>query len=211
MKRAEKAQIVLEELARGIPEPEVPLHHSDAFTLLVAVVLSAQCTDARVNMVTPALFAAAPNAAALAAMEWQQVSPYIHSCGFFESKAKRLVEMARMLVAKHGGQVPSSFEELEALPGVGHKTASVVMNQAFGYPAFPVDTHIFRLARRWGLSRGNTVEKVEADLKKIFPQESWGLLHLRMVLWGRLHCPARGCKPACAVCRRLAEGGVKIA
>lgn len=204
MKRAERAAIVAEELARGIPNPEVPLHHRDAFTLLVAVVLSAQCTDARVNLVTPALFAAYPDAATLAAADWQAVGQLIHSCGFFESKAKRLVAMAQQLCERHGGSVPATFEELEALPGVGHKTASVVMNQAFGFPAFPVDTHIFRLARRWGLSRGNTVEKVEADLKKIFPQETWGQLHLRMVLWGRLHCPARGCAPACAVCARLA-------
>lgn len=203
MKRAEKALIVTEELARGIPAPEVPLHHRDAFTLLVAVVLSAQCTDARVNLVTPALFAAYPDAAALAAADWQEVGKLIHSCGFYESKAKRLVAMAQQLLERHGGAVPATFEALEALPGVGHKTASVVMNQAFGHPAFPVDTHIFRLARRWGLSRGTTVEKVETDLKKLFPQESWGKLHLRMVLWGRLYCPARGCTPTCPVCRRL--------
>lgn len=205
MRRAEKALIVAEELECGIPTPEVPLHHSDAFTLLVAVMLSAQCTDARVNIVTPALFAAYPDAAAMAAADWQEVGKLIHSCGFYESKAKRLVEMARMLLEHHGGAVPCTFEELEALPGVGHKTASVVMNQAFGHPAFPVDTHIFRLARRWGLSRGTTVEKVEADLKKLYPQADWGKLHLRMVLWGRLHCPARGCKPTCAVCARLAH------
>ena len=205
MKRAERAAIVAEALARGIPNPEVPLHHRDAFTLLVAVVLSAQCTDARVNLVTPALFAAYPDAAALAAADWQDVASLIHSCGFFESKAKRLVAMARQLCERHGGRVPATFAELESLPGVGHKTAGVVMNQAFGFPAFPVDTHIFRLARRWGLSRGDTVEKVEADLKKIFPQETWGQLHLRMVLWGRLHCPARGCRPTCAVCERMTE------
>lgn len=203
MRRADKALLVAEELARGIPDPEVPLHHSDPFTLLVAVMLSAQCTDARVNIVTPALFAAYPDAAALAAADWQEVGKLIHSCGFYESKAKRLVAMAQQLLERHGGAVPATFEALEALPGVGHKTASVVMNQAFGHPAFPVDTHIFRLARRWGLSRGTTVEKVETDLKKLFPQESWGKLHLRMVLWGRLYCPARGCTPTCPVCRRL--------
>lgn len=194
---------MLEELERGIPEPEVPLHHRDAFTLLVAVMLSARCTDARVNLVTPALFELAPDAAAMAALEWQQVQPLISTCGLTEMKARRLVETARILVDRYGGQVPSTFEELEALPGVGHKTASVVMNQAFNYPAFPVDTHIFRLARRWGLSRGRTVEAVEADLKKCFPRETWGKLHLQMVLWGRQYCPARGCKPACAVCARL--------
>ena len=194
---------MLEELERGIPEPEVPLHHRDAFTLLVAVMLSARCTDARVNLVTPALFALAPDAASMAALEWQQVQPLIATCGLIEMKARRLVETARILVERYAGQVPDSFEELEALPGVGHKTASVVMNQAFGYPAFPVDTHIFRLARRWGLSRGKTVEAVEADLKKCFARDTWGKLHLQMVLWGRQYCPARGCRPACPVCARL--------
>lgn len=203
MTKAERAGIVLEELQRAFPEPEVPLHHTDAFTLLVAVMLSAQCTDARVNQVTPALFAAAPTPQAMAAMGWQQVRRYIATCGLAETKAKRLVETSRLLLEKHGGQVPSSFEELESLPGVGHKTASVVMNQAFGHPAFPVDTHIYRLARRWGLSRGKTVEKVESDLKRLYPQSVWGTLHIQLVLWGRQHCPARGCKPACAVCARL--------
>ncbi len=194
---------MLEELERGIPEPEVPLRHHDAFTLLVAVMLSARCTDARVNLVTPALFELAPDAATMAALEWQQVQPLIATCGLTEMKARRLVETARILVERYNGQVPSSFAELEALPGVGHKTASVVMNQAFGYPAFPVDTHIFRLARRWGLSRAKTVEAVEADLKRCLPRETWGKLHLQMVLWGRQYCPARGCKPVCAVCARL--------
>ncbi len=203
MKRAERAAIAAEELERAFPEPEVPLHHRDAFTLLVAVMLSAQCTDARVNIVTPALFAAAPDAAALAAMDWRDVKPLIATCGLAETKAQRLVAMAQQLLAQHGGQVPGSFEALEALPGVGHKTASVVMNQAFGHPAFPVDTHIYRLARRWGLSRGRSVEAVEADLKKCFARSTWGKLHLRMVLWGRQYCPARGCKPPCAVCTRL--------
>ncbi|MGN0865750.1 MAG: endonuclease III [Akkermansia sp.] len=203
MRRAEKAAIVAEELERAFPKPEVPLHHHDAFTLLIAVMLSAQCTDARVNLVTPALFEAAPDAARLAAMDWQEVRRYIATCGLTETKAKRLVATARVLTEQYGGRVPNSFEALEALPGVGHKTASVVMNQAFGYPAFPVDTHIFRLARRWGLSRGNSVDKVEADLKKIFPQRLWGKLHIQFVLWGRRYCPARGCKPACAICSRL--------
>lgn len=203
MRRAEKAAIVAEELERAFPKPEVPLHHRDAFTLLIAVMLSAQCTDARVNQVTPALFEAAPDAASLAAMDWQEVRRYIATCGLSETKAKRLVATARVLTEQYGGRVPDSFEALEALPGVGHKTASVVMNQAFGHPAFPVDTHIFRLARRWGLSRGNSVEKVEADLKKIFPQSLWGKLHIQFVLWGRRYCPARGCKPACAICSRL--------
>lgn len=203
MRRTEKAAIVAEELERAFPKPEVPLHYRDAFTLLIAVMLSAQCTDARVNQVTPALFEAAPDAATLAAMDWQEVRRYIATCGLTETKAKRLVATARVLTEQYGGRVPDSFDALEALPGVGHKTASVVMNQAFGHPAFPVDTHIFRLARRWGLSRGNSVEKVEADLKKIFPQSLWGKLHIQFVLWGRRYCPARGCKPACAICSRL--------
>jgi endonuclease-3 len=203
MRREERAAIVLEELERAYPQPGCPLHHHDPFTLLVAVMLSAQCTDARVNKVTPALFAAAPTPQAMAAMDWQEVREYIATCGLTQTKAKRLVETAKLLVERHNGQVPATFEELEALPGVGHKTASVVMAQAFGMPAFPVDTHIFRLARRWRLSRGKTVEAVEADLKKCFPKELWNKLHVQFVLWGREHCPARGCKPVCPVCARL--------
>lgn len=203
MRAKERAAIVLEELERAYPEPGCPLHHHDAFTLLVAVMLSAQCTDARVNMVTPALFAAAPTPEKMAAMDWQEVREYIATCGLTQTKAKRLVETAKLLVERHQGRVPSTFEELEALPGVGHKTASVVMAQAFGMPAFPVDTHIFRLARRWKLSRGKTVEKVEVDLKKLFPKHLWNKLHVQFVLWGREHCPARGCRPVCPVCARL--------
>lgn len=203
MRREERAAIVLEELERAYPQPGCPLHHHDPFTLLVAVMLSAQCTDARVNKVTPALFAAAPTPQAMAAMDWQEVREYIATCGLTQTKAKRLVETAKLLVERHNGQVPATFEELEALPGVGHKTASVVMAQAFGMPAFPVDTHIFRLARRWRLSRGKTVEAVEADLKKCFPKALWNKLHVQFVLWGREHCPARGCKPVCPVCARL--------
>lgn len=203
MLRSQRAAIVLDELQRAYPEPGCPLHHHDAFTLLVAVMLSAQCTDARVNMVTPALFEAAPNPEKMAAMSWQQVREYIATCGLTETKARRLVATAQQLVELHGGQVPDTFEALEALPGVGHKTAGVVMAQAFGHPAFPVDTHIFRLARRWGLSRGKTVEKVEADLKKLFPRSEWNRLHVQFVLWGREHCPARGCRPTCNICSRL--------
>lgn len=203
MTRAQRAARVQEELEKAFPSPEVPLQHRDPFTLLVAVMLSAQCTDARVNKVTPALFEAAPTAEAMAALSWQEVREYIATCGLTETKARRLVETSRLLVERHGGRVPSTFEELEALPGVGHKTASVVMNQAFGHPAFPVDTHIFRLARRWKLSSGGTVEKVEADLKKLYPVSAWGKLHLQLVLWGRQYCPARGCRPTCAICRLL--------
>lgn len=203
MTRSERAAIVREELARGIPQPEVPLRHHDAYTLLVAVMLSARCTDARVNLVTPALFAAADTPQAMAQMPVARVRELIATCGMCDTKAQRLVEMSQLLLERHGGQVPDTFEALEALPGVGHKTASVVMHQAFGYPAFPVDTHVYRLARRWKLSNGNTVEKVEADLKKAFPRETWGDVHLQMVLWGRQFCPARGCRPSCPICARL--------
>lgn len=203
MTRSERAAIVREELARGIPQPEVPLRHHDAYTLLVAVMLSARCTDARVNLVTPALFAAADTPQAMAQMPVARVRELIATCGMCDTKAQRLVEMSQLLLERHGGQVPDTFEALEALPGVGHKTASVVMHQAFGYPAFPVDTHVYRLARRWKLSNGNTVEKVEADLKKAFPRETWGDVHLQMVLWGRQFCPARGCRPPCPICARL--------
>lgn len=203
MTRAQRAAVVQEELARGIPQPEVPLQHRDAYTLLVAVMLSARCTDARVNLVTPALFAEAATPQTMAQMPVARVRELIATCGMCDTKAQRLVEMSQLLLERHAGQVPRTFQELEALPGVGHKTASVVMHQAFGFPAFPVDTHVYRLARRWKLSRGNTVEKVEADLKKLFPRDSWGVIHLQMVLWGRQFCPARGCSPACPVCARL--------
>lgn len=206
MTRVQRAAVVLRELAAGIPRPEVPLKHHDAYTLLVAVMLSARCTDARVNLITPALFAEADTPEAMAQMPVSRVRELIATCGMCDTKAQRLVEMSRLLLERHGGQVPGSFEELEALPGVGHKTASVVMHQAFGHPAFPVDTHVFRLARRWKLSRGTTVEKVEEDLKKIFPRDTWGDLHLRMVLWGRQFCPARGCRPPCPVCEALGVG-----
>ena len=203
MTKKQRALAVIERLKEKYPDAICSLTYRKDYELLIATRLSAQCTDARVNQVTPALFAAAPTAEALAAMSWQEVRRYIATCGLTETKAKRLVETSRLLVERHGGQVPDSFEELEALPGVGHKTASIVMNQAFGHPAFPVDTHIFRLARRWKLSRGNTVEAVEADLKKTFARATWGKLHIQLVLWGRQYCPARGCKPTCAVCSRL--------
>lgn len=202
--KKQRADIVLQTLQEYMPEPEIPLRHSNAFTLLVAVMLSARCTDARVNEVTPALFALAPDAESMAATSWEDIRRIIAPCGLSDTKAQRLIETSRLLLERHQGQVPATFAELEALPGVGHKTASVVMTQAFGHPAFPVDTHIYRLARRWKLSHGNSVEKVEADLKKLFPESCWGTLHLQMVLWGRQYCPARGCKSSCPVCSRLA-------
>lgn len=190
--RQQRADVIAKILDDKFPAPPIPLDHEDAFQLLVAVVLSAQCTDARVNLVTPKLFARAGSPAAMAELSAEQLLPYIQTCGLAPSKAKNLALLARKLMTEHRGEVPKDFAKLEALPGVGHKTASVVMAQAFGVPAFPVDTHIFRLARRWQLSRGDTVEEVEADLKKLFPEERWNLVHLQIIYFGRAYCPARG-------------------
>ena len=201
MKRTEKAARIQAQLAALYPDPAVPLDHVDPFTMLVAVMLSAQTTDKKVNEVTPALFAAAPTPAAMAALGADGILPHIRTVGLAPTKAKNLAETGRRIAAEHGGAVPQSFEALEDLPGVGHKTASVVMAQAFGVPAFPVDTHIFRLARRWGLSEGSTVEKVEADLKAVFPTEAWNALHLQIIYFGREHCPAlRHDAAVCPIC-----------
>lgn len=200
-----RCRVVSQALDQAIPDPQVPLRHSDAFTLLIAVMLSAQCTDARVNKVTPALFQRAATPEEMAQLSPETVREYIATCGLTERKAASVVATSRQLVERFGGRVPASFEELESLPGVGHKTASVVMNQAFGVPAFPVDTHIFRLARLWKLSLGKTVAKVEEDLKCLFFQNQWGRLHLQMVLYGRQFCPARGCGGTCPVCKTLAD------
>jgi endonuclease III len=199
--KADRAARIHAILDAHFPDPARPLDGETPFQLLVATVLSAQCTDARVNQVTPALFARAPDAAAMATMSAAEIKRYIQTCGLAPGKAKNLAALARILVAQHGGVVPASFDELEALPGVGHKTASVVMSQAFGEPAFPVDTHIHRLAGRWGLSRARTVEEVEADLKRLFPRDRWNALHLQIIYFGRSHCPARGHDPArCPIC-----------
>lgn len=196
--RAAKIGRILDEL---FPDPPIPLDHKNAFQLLVAVILSAQCTDARVNMVTPALFERAPNAHVMAKMTPAEILPYIQSCGLAPGKAKNLAAMARALVEKHGGEVPNDMEALEQLAGVGHKTASVVMVQAFGVPAFPVDTHIHRLAGRWQLSRARNVEEVERDLKALFPIETWNKLHLQIIYFGRQYCPALRHDPAgCPIC-----------
>lgn len=203
---AQRARIVSGVLDARLPEPQIPLLHRDPFTLLVSVILSAQCTDERVNKVTPALFRRASTPEAMAALSPETVREYISSCGLSERKARNIVETSRILAEQYDGCVPNRFEELEALPGVGHKTASVVMNQAFGFPAFPVDTHIFRLARRWKLSKGENVEKVEIDLKKIFPKDEWGKRHLQIVLYGRQFCPARGCGDLCPICSALFSG-----
>lgn len=193
MNTEKRASIVQEELMSLYGAPPIPLVHRDAYTLLVAVLLSAQCTDKRVNLVTPALFALASTPEEMARQDVEAVREIVRPCGLSERKASSIVNLSRILVEKYEGKVPCDFAALESLPGVGHKTASVVMVQAFGVPAFPVDTHIFRLSRLWGLSAGKTVEAVERDLKSLFPEKSWGDLHLRIVLYGREYCPARGC------------------
>ena len=204
MTKQERADYVGKELAKLYPTTPIPLDHTDAFTLLVAVVLSAQCTDKKVNEITPALFAEAGTPARMAAMTEARVLSLIRQLGLAPQKSKALVGLARMLMAKHGGQVPRTFEELEELPGVGHKTASVVMAQAFGVPAFPVDTHIHRLAKRWKLSPAKSAEQVEKDLKRLFPEDSWNQLHLRIIFYGREHCTARGCDgKTCGICAAL--------
>jgi endonuclease-3 len=207
MTKQDRANYVGKELAKLYPETPVPLDHTDAFTLLVAVVLSAQCTDKKVNEITPALFAEAGTPAKMAAMTEARVLSLIRQLGLAPQKSKALVGLGKMLMAKHAGQVPRTFEELEELPGVGHKTASVVMAQAFGVPAFPVDTHIHRLAKRWKLSPGKSVEQVEKDLKRLFPEDSWNQLHLRIIFYGREYCTARGCDgKTCGICSALRAG-----
>lgn len=201
MRRRDKARRIAAQLAALYPDTPVPLDHRDPFTLLVAVALSAQTTDRKVNEVTPALFARAPDPASMAALSEEEILACIRSLGLAPTKAKNLRAMARILVERHGGAVPSDEAALEALPGVGHKTASVVRAQAFGIPAFPVDTHIHRLAARWGLSSGRSVEQTERDLKALFPPSQWNALHLRIIFFGREHCPARGHEPAgCPIC-----------
>jgi endonuclease-3 len=202
-----RAAFVARRLAELYPETPIPLDHKDAYTLLVAVLLSAQCTDKRVNLVTPRLWALADNPAGMARVPVTEIQTVIRPCGLSPQKAKAISGLSRLIMEKHGGAVPRNFAELEALPGVGHKTASVVMSQAFGVPAFPVDTHIHRLAQRWKLSRGRNVEQTERDLKRLFPEESWNRLHLRMIFYGREHCTARGCDgTVCELCRTLFPG-----
>lgn len=201
MKRSEKALKIQAVLDRLYPQPAVPLLHGDPFTLLVAVVLSAQTTDARVNLVTPELFRRAPTPEAMARLSEAEILGLIRTCGLAPAKAKNIRRLSQLLLERHGGHVPKDMAALEALPGVGHKTASVVMIQAFGVPAFPVDTHIHRLAARWGLSDGTTVEKTEADLKALWPADAWAKLHLQIIYFGREHCPARGHDPeVCPIC-----------
>ena len=207
MTRKEKAAEIQKILDREFPTVDVPLDHRDPYTLLVAVLLSAQCTDARVNQVTPELFELADNAHDMARVPVEEIQQIIRPCGLSQNKARNISRLSGILVNEHGGTVPDSLEKLEALPGVGHKTASVVVNQAFGIPSFPVDTHIHRLAYRWGLSNGKNVTKTEEDLKKIFPKETWGKVHIQIILFGRKFCPARGHKwEECPICSKY---GVK--
>ena len=191
MKRQDKADRIAEQLQAFYPVIPIPLDHTNPFELLVAVLMSAQTTDLKVNEVTPALFAKASSAAEMAKLDVETILSDIRQVGLAPTKAKNIKRLSEMLVERHGGEVPASFQALEGLPGVGHKTASVVMSQAFGVPAFPVDTHIHRLAARWGLSNGTTVEKTEHDLKAVFPREKWNDLHLQIIFFGREYCPAR--------------------
>ncbi|MBD40709.1 MAG: endonuclease III [Candidatus Poseidoniaceae archaeon] len=201
MRRAEKAERIMAMLEELYPETPVPLDHRNPFELLVAVLMSAQTTDLKVNEVTPALFERGPTPAAMAALPVEEIQSIIRFVGLAPTKAKNIRRLSELLVERHRGEVPSSFEELEALPGVGHKTAGVVMAQAFGVPAFPIDTHIHRLAARWGLSNGSNVERTERDLKAIFPKERWNDLHLQIIFFGREYCPARWHDlSACPIC-----------
>ena len=204
MRKQERADYVLRRLNELYPEPPIPLDHTDAFTLLVAVLLSAQCTDKMVNKVTPKLFEVAGDPVRMRDLGSDKILEIIRPLGLAPRKAVALAEMARRLIDDFGGEVPQSFEQLESLPGVGHKTASVVMAQAFGFPAFPVDTHIHRLAQRWGLSVGNNVIETERDLKRLFPESSWNKLHLQIIFFGREYCTARGCDGTkCEICTHL--------
>ena len=202
MNKQQRVEFIDRRLAQLYPAPPVPLDHSDPYTLLIAVLLSAQCTDERVNQVTPALFARAASPATMARLSVATIQGIIRPCGLSPQKAKAIKRLSELLLADHAGQVPETFQALEALPGVGHKTASVVMAQAFGLPTFPVDTHIHRLAQRWGLTRGRNVVETERDLKKVFPQHRWNDLHLQIIFYGREYCTARGCDGrVCEICR----------
>lgn len=203
MDKKSRAAYVMRRLAQQYPETPIPLRHRDPYSLLVAVLLSAQCTDKRVNLVTPALFKLADNPHAMAAASVDKIREIIRPCGLSPRKSKAISELSKILIDRHRGEVPEDFDALEELPGVGHKTASVVMSQAFGHPAFPVDTHIHRLAQRWGLTRGKNVVQTENDLKKLFPRSHWNHLHLQIIYYGREYCTARGCDgTVCEICRQ---------
>ena len=204
LKKDAKVKLVIETLEELYPQTPIPLQHSDPYTLLVAVLLSAQCTDARVNKITPTLFERAATPQDMARVPVEEIQQIIRPCGLSPRKSKAISELSHILIDSYEGKVPSSFEALEALPGVGHKTASVVMSQAFGIPAFPVDTHIHRLMHRWTLSNGKNVVQTEKDAKRLFPKAKWNSLHLQIIFFGREHCPARGHKPReCPICSQI--------
>lgn len=201
LNKAERVAYILQTLQELYPDPPIPLQHKDPYTLLVAVLLSAQCTDERVNQVTPALWQLADTPQEMAKILVEKIQAVIRPCGLSPQKSKAIQKLSQILTETYDGQVPQSFAELESLPGVGHKTASVVMSQAFGVPAFPVDTHIHRLAQRWGLSSGKSVAQTEKDLKRLFPETYWNKLHLQIIYYGREHCSARGCDgTVCLIC-----------
>ena len=202
MRKIDRAAFIGEKLNSLYPNPQPPLLHKNDFELLVAVLLSAQCTDERVNQVTPALFKDVGNPVSMLTLGIDEVQQIIRPCGLSPKKSRAIIALSQILIEKHRGKVPVSYRELESLPGVGHKTASVVMSQGFGFPAFPVDTHIHRLGQRWGLTNGKNVEQTERDLKKIFPKEKWNHLHLQFIFYGREFCTARGCDGrVCEICR----------
>lgn len=204
MNKKEKAAFIVQKLEELYPEVPIPLKHKDPFTLLIAVLLSAQCTDERVNKITPLLFEMADNPFDMITLTVEEIKSIIRPCGLSPAKSKAIFGLSKILVENYQGEVPSTFEDLEALPGVGHKTASVVMSQAFGFPAFPVDTHIHRLAYRWAISTGKNVTKTESDCKRLFDQSLWNKLHLQIIYFGREHCPARGHDPEnCPICSKI--------
>ena len=207
MKKEQRFIYISKELQRLYPETPIPLDHDSIYTLLIAVLLSAQCTDVRVNQVTPELFKLANNPFDMSLVDPDEIRKIIRPCGLSPKKSKAIAELSKILCEKYEGQVPESFEALEALPGVGHKTASVVMSQGFNHPAFPIDTHIHRLAQRWRLSRGKNVKQTEKDLKKGFPIEDWNKLHLQIIFYGREYCTARGCDGrVCKICSEVNKG-----
>jgi|TARA_B100001029_G_scaffold141897_1_gene121445 endonuclease-3 len=207
LNKEERFIFINKELEKLYPETPIPLDHHSTYTLLIAVLLSAQCTDIRVNQVTPELFSLADNPFDMAMISTEKIRKIIRPCGLSPKKSKAISRLSKILCKEHNGEVPESFEELEALPGVGHKTASVVMSQGFNHPAFPVDTHIHRLAQRWRLSKGKNVKQTEKDLKKGFPIEDWNKLHLQIIFYGREHCTARGCDGrVCPICSEINKG-----
>jgi len=211
MTKKQKAKFVVEKLEELYPEVPIPLQHKDAYTLLVAVLLSAQCTDKRVNEITPTLFKRANNPYDMVKLSVKEIEDIIKPCGLSTSKSKGIYGLSQIIIDEHGGKVPDSFESLEKFPSVGHKTASVVMSQAFGHLAFPVDTHIHRLIHRWGLSNGKNVIQTEKDCKRLFPKELWNKLHLQIIYFGREHCPARSHKPFnCPICKEIGRKNLNI-